>query len=129
MARLRVAIYAFVFGSLILLLYKQFSSLAYSWSAAAVMMASSFSGDACANYLQRYRRRILSAELELERRACIDPVTGLANRREFLRISENELKRHARLGKAMSVFVLDIEQLKKSVMLMDTMLAKVCCSK
>jgi len=53
------------------------------------------------------RRQLLSgleeAERQLERQARIDPVTGLANRREFLRAIRSEWTRYKRYGRPYSI--------------------------
>lgn len=109
---LRPPLIGFVAASMILLLYKQTPVFAYAASTALMLPAGAYTGHAIAQYLHRYRRKILSAEQEMERQANTDPVTGVANRREFMRISDTELQRHLRLGKPLSVLVLDLEHFK-----------------
>ncbi|MBI3285823.1 MAG: diguanylate cyclase [Burkholderiales bacterium] len=110
---MRPPLIAFVAFSLVLLLYKQPPVFAYAVSAALMLPAGAVTGHAIAAYVHRCRRKILSAERELERQASIDPVTGVANRREFIRISDAELQRHLRAGKPLSVLVLDLDQLEQ----------------
>jgi diguanylate cyclase (GGDEF)-like protein len=50
---------------------------------------------------------------ELERRAYTDYLTGLANRRHFLELAENELARTVRYGKEMSMLMLDLDHFKQ----------------
>jgi diguanylate cyclase (GGDEF)-like protein len=57
--------------------------------------------------------RLFSAEKEMVHRANTDPLTGIANRREFLRVSEVELQRHVRLGKPLSIILLDLDYFKQ----------------
>lgn len=49
---------------------------------------------------------------ELERQAHTDSLTGLANRRHFLALAEVELARALRYGKALSLFMLDVDHFK-----------------
>lgn len=49
---------------------------------------------------------------ELERLSQIDALTGLANRRHFMMLAEQELSRAARYGGPMSVFMMDIDHFK-----------------
>ena len=49
---------------------------------------------------------------ELERRAYIDFLTGLANRRHFLERAESELARTLRYGRELSLLMLDLDHFK-----------------
>jgi diguanylate cyclase (GGDEF)-like protein len=49
---------------------------------------------------------------ELERLSQIDALTGLANRRHFMALAEQELSRAARYGGPLSVFMMDIDHFK-----------------
>ncbi|CAN5840743.1 hypothetical protein BH11PSE12_BH11PSE12_01470 [soil metagenome] len=109
---LRPPMMAFVLASLVLLAYKQSVVFAYVVSVTAILLASTYTGHAISMYLHRYRKKILSSEMELARQESTDPVTGVANRREFMRVSESELQRHARGGKSLSVLVLDLDHFK-----------------
>lgn len=110
---LRPVMTGFLIASLGLLTYKIIPVFAYAVSVTAILLASAYTGHAISSYLHRYRRKILSAEMELDRQESTDPVTGVANRREFMRISESELQRHARLGKPLSMLVLDLDHFKQ----------------
>ena len=110
---LRVPVVSFVIASLLLMVFKHAPYYGYSLGVAMMLPASAVTGHAIANYVHRYRRKLLSAEQELERQASIDPVTGVANWREFMRIAEAELQRHTRLTKPMSMLVLDVADFKK----------------
>jgi diguanylate cyclase (GGDEF)-like protein len=44
--------------------------------------------------------------------ACVDPLSGLPNRREFMRAFHAELSRASRAGHTFSVVVLDLDRLK-----------------
>ncbi len=110
---LRPAIFGFTIASLGLLLYKTHPVFAYAVSVMVILPAGAYTGHAISSYIHRYRRKILSAEIELERKESTDPVTGIANRREFMRVSESELLRHARLGKSLSLLIVDLDQFKK----------------
>lgn len=52
-------------------------------------------------------------EIELKRQAHIDYLTGLSNRGHFMEQAELELSRAARYGKALSLFMLDIDFFKQ----------------
>jgi diguanylate cyclase (GGDEF)-like protein/PAS domain S-box-containing protein len=52
------------------------------------------------------------AELELEKLAQVDSLTGLANRRHFMIQAEQELSRSVRYGGSMSLFMVDIDRFK-----------------
>jgi diguanylate cyclase (GGDEF)-like protein len=110
---LRPAIFGFISASLCLLAYKILPVFAYAVSVMAILPAGAYTGHAISSYLHRYRKKILSADMELERRESTDPVTGIANRREFMRVSENELQRHVRLGKPLSLLIIDLDHFKK----------------
>ncbi len=109
---LRAPMLAFVLASLVLLAFKQSVVFAYAVSVTGILLASTYTGYAISMYLHRYRKKILSREMELARQESIDPVTGVANRREFMRVSASELQRHARGGKSLSVLVLDLDHFK-----------------
>ena len=53
------------------------------------------------------------AERELERLAQTDTLTGLANRRHFMSLAEQELSRTARYGGDLSVLMMDIDHFKQ----------------
>ncbi|MFZ6758994.1 GGDEF domain-containing protein [Undibacterium sp. Ji50W] len=110
--QLRVPLFAFAAASCFLLLYKQASTFSLAASVVLILPAVAITGHAVAAYVHRYRRKLLSAEEELERQASTDPVTGVANWREFMRVSDVELQRHTRLGKQLSVLVLDLSDFK-----------------
>ncbi|MFZ6845393.1 GGDEF domain-containing protein [Undibacterium sp. RuTC16W] len=110
---LRAPMIVFVTASLCLLAYQHAALSAYTISVTSMLLAGAYSGHAISAYLHRYRRKILSAEQEMEHQSTIDPVTGVFNRREFMRISDSELQRHVRLGKSLSILVLDLDQLKQ----------------
>jgi diguanylate cyclase (GGDEF)-like protein/PAS domain S-box-containing protein len=52
-------------------------------------------------------------ETELRRQATTDSLTGIANRRHFLELATRETARAARLRTPMSVFIIDIDNLKE----------------
>ena len=56
------------------------------------------------------RRR---AEAQLQRIAATDPLTGLANHREFTSVLETEIARSSRTGRPFSVLFLDLDHLKR----------------
>jgi diguanylate cyclase (GGDEF)-like protein len=51
-------------------------------------------------------------QLELERRAQIDALTGLSNRRHFYDLAEQEIVRTRRYGKPLSIMMLDVDHFK-----------------
>lgn len=109
---LRAPVIGFAAAAVLMLLYKRAPHAAYPLSAVLMLVAAAVTGHASAAYLHRYRHKLLSAEHEIERLTVTDPVTGIANRREFMRISDAELQRHLRQGKPLSVMVLDLDQFK-----------------
>ncbi|MBI1175163.1 MAG: diguanylate cyclase [Sideroxydans sp.] len=52
-------------------------------------------------------------ERELQIRANTDPLTGLANRRHFMELAEQELARAVRYGSPLSLLLLDVDYFKK----------------
>jgi diguanylate cyclase (GGDEF)-like protein len=58
-------------------------------------------------------RDLARANAELGRIAAKDPLTGLANRREFFRIAAEEVARAHRYQRALSVIVVDLDQFKR----------------
>lgn len=112
-ALLRQLLYAYFFACLALVFAKQFPSVYYQFTVVVTLIISAYSGQTIARHLHHYRSKLLSAELELQRRETTDPLTGIANRREFLRVSENELQRHTRLGKTLSLLVIDLNHLQQ----------------
>lgn len=52
------------------------------------------------------------AQQELERLSQVDALTGLANRRHFMVLAEQELARAIRYGGALSMFMMDIDHFK-----------------
>ncbi|HJV87648.1 MAG TPA: diguanylate cyclase [Noviherbaspirillum sp.] len=57
--------------------------------------------------------KLKQAELELERLAQTDFLTGVANRRQFLLLAGQELSHAARYGGPLSVLMVDIDHFKK----------------
>lgn len=111
---LNPAMVGFVALSLSLLfLYKQAPALSYTYNVALMLLLAAISGHTISSRTHRFRRKMLGAEQELERQANTDPLTGVANRREFMRVSDCEMKRHARLGKSLSLLVLDLDHFRQ----------------
>lgn len=52
-------------------------------------------------------------QAKLERLATIDGLTGIYNRRSFMEKAENEVKRSLRLGKDMSIALIDLDHFKQ----------------
>jgi diguanylate cyclase (GGDEF)-like protein len=112
-ALLRQLVFAYFFASLALVLSKQFPSVFYQFTVVVMLILSTYSGQSIHRFLRHYRLKLLSAESELQRKETTDPLTGIANRREFMRVTENELQRHLRLGKPLSLVVLDLDHLQE----------------
>ena len=112
-AALRPAMVLFLVLSFFSLALKVKDNLPYILSVAVMLLTSAYTGNVIGAYLHRYRKKILSAEMEIERQAITDPVTGVVNRREFIRVSSNEIQRHGRMGKNLSVLILDLDHLKQ----------------
>lgn len=110
---LRPLVVAYAIASVALCLMKIFPSHAYQFTVVAVLLLSAYTGQAVSAYIMRFRRKLLSAELELLHKENTDALTGIANRREFIRVIDNELQRHLRLGKPMSLLVVDLDHLKE----------------
>lgn len=53
-----------------------------------------------------------AAEEELRRLATTDPLTGVANRREFMACAEHELARVRRYGRPLALLMLDVDHFK-----------------
>lgn len=113
MTSLRPLVVGYFVASLALCLMKVFPSNAYQLTVVATLLVSTYSGQVLAAYIMHFRRKLLSAELELQRQVNTDPLTGIANRREFIRVMDNEIQRHLRVGKPMSLLVLDVDHLKE----------------
>lgn len=60
----------------------------------------------------RMRRELEEAYAELDRQAHTDALTGLANRRHFMKTLARELERSERYGHRLSVVVLDLDRFK-----------------
>ncbi|MDE2429723.1 MAG: GGDEF domain-containing protein [Burkholderiales bacterium] len=110
---LRPPVMGFVACSIVMLLYKQVPAFSYAVTVALMQPASAITGNAIAMYVHRYRRKLVSAEAELDRQVNTDPVTGVANWREFMRIADAEVQRHARLNKPLSILVLSLDDFRE----------------
>jgi len=62
---------------------------------------------------ERTQRLLREANVELERLARTDPLTGLANRRHFMEELESEVERAQRYGRPLSVVLLDLDHFKR----------------
>ncbi|MBC3875035.1 GGDEF domain-containing protein [Undibacterium flavidum] len=112
-AYIKRLVFSYLFVVIVLCLTKIFPSTTYQAIIFAVLLLSAYTGQAVGASLHKFRLKLLSAEFELQRKEITDPLTGIANRREFLRIVESEMLRHLRLAKPMSVLIFDIEGLKQ----------------
>lgn len=57
-------------------------------------------------------REVFDLEIELERLATTDPLTGTFNRRHFTQCAENEIARSVRKGYTLTLMMLDIDHFK-----------------
>lgn len=96
----------------ILFLHKRPPVPLYAYIVVLMTILSVWCGHLISARIHRYRRATLAAQIELEHQARTDPLTGAINRREFTRIATEELARHARLGKPLSVVMLDLDHFK-----------------
>lgn len=110
---IRRLVFSYLFVVIILSLTKIFPSATYQVIIFGVLLLSTYTGQAVAASMHKFRLKLLSAEFELQRKEITDPLTGIVNRREFLRITENEMLRHQRLAKPLSVLIFDVEDLKQ----------------
>ncbi len=58
-------------------------------------------------------RSAFQLELDLEKAATTDPLTGIFNRRRFLELADSEVARARRYGHALSVVMLDLDHFKQ----------------
>ena len=65
----------------------------------------------CGTHTEITERKIL--ELELEKNAKTDCLTGLFNRRHFMELANQELRRATRFGNSMSILMVDLDNFKK----------------
>ena len=62
--------------------------------------------------LEAKHRRLIDTEAEMRQLATTDPLTGLANRRQFFASAESELARAMRYGGAMALVMADLDRFK-----------------
>src|SRR5262249_44730053 len=62
--------------------------------------------------LEENHRQLLKTEADMRRLATIDPLTGLANRRQFFALAGNELARTQRYGGALGIVMADLDRFK-----------------
>lgn len=103
----------YVVGEISLILMKNSLATSQIYYLMTLFFVSGMTAYHFAARLHFYRLRLFSAEKEMLHRASTDPLTGIANRREFLRISEVELQRHSRIGKPLSIILLDLDYFKQ----------------
>lgn len=113
MGHLRHLALAYLFVATALCLTKIFPSLAHQIIVLLVLLLSTYTGQVAARYMHQLRLRLLSAEFELQRKEITDPLTGIANRRELMRLLSSELLCHQRLQKHLSVLIFDVDNLKQ----------------
>jgi diguanylate cyclase (GGDEF)-like protein len=62
--------------------------------------------------LEEKHRQLLKTEADMRRLATTDAMTGLANRRRFFALAENELMRARRYGGAVGIVMADLDRFK-----------------
>jgi diguanylate cyclase (GGDEF)-like protein len=62
--------------------------------------------------LEEKHRQLMKTEAEMRRLATTDPLTGLANRRQFFALAEHELARARRYGGAVGIIMADLDAFK-----------------
>jgi diguanylate cyclase (GGDEF)-like protein len=62
--------------------------------------------------LEEYHRQLVETEAEMRKLATLDPLTGLANRRQFFALAESEIARAQRYGGAIGVIMADLDRFK-----------------
>lgn len=60
-------------------------------------------------HLAEQSRELLDTNHRLERLVCVDPLTGLANRRHLMSILAGEWRRAGRTGRALSALLIDLD--------------------
>jgi diguanylate cyclase (GGDEF)-like protein len=103
----------YLLAVVLLSLRKIFPNVAHQVIVLSVLLLSAYTGKAVAATMYKFRLKLLSAEFELQRKEITDPLTGVLNRREFLRVAEAELLRHSRLAKPLSLLIFDVDGLKQ----------------
>jgi len=63
--------------------------------------------------LEEKHRQLLKTEADMRRLATIDPLTGLANRRQFFTLAESEIARAKRYGGAVGIVMADLDAFKQ----------------
>jgi diguanylate cyclase (GGDEF)-like protein len=63
--------------------------------------------------LEEKHRQLLKTEADMRRLATTDALTGLANRRHFFTLAENELLRAKRYGGAVGIIMADLDRFKQ----------------
>lgn len=111
--KIRWLMIGFMMSSLLLVYFKEFPNGIYKLTTIGFMIIASYSGFAIAKTINRYRKELLSAERKMHYIASTDPLTGVANRKEFLRVTDCELQRSSRLKKPLSLMVLDVNDFQE----------------
>ena len=62
--------------------------------------------------LEENHRQLVTTEAEMRKLATTDPLTGLANRRQFFALAESEIARAQRYGGAIGVIMADLDRFK-----------------
>lgn len=106
--KIRLLMIGFMLSSLLLVYFKEFPNEIYKLTTIGFMIIASYSGFVIAKTITKYRKDLLNAERKMNHIASTDPLTGVANRKEFLRVTDCELQRSSRLKKPLSLMVLDV---------------------
>lgn len=96
----------------------------FEWLHQRIDSGETFDADILLNSIKINGRSLLQAvvrditqrkvwQQELERQAYIDDLTGINNRRNFMRLAKTELMRAKRFGSKLSLLILDIDYFKQ----------------
>lgn len=96
----------------ILLFYKTPPIAIYTTNAVFMLLLTVGSGYLISRRIDSYRMSAFVAQLDLERQARSDALTGIANRRAFMDWAATEVARSDRSHQPMAVMMLDIDQFK-----------------
>jgi diguanylate cyclase (GGDEF)-like protein len=111
--KIRLLMIGFLLSSLLLVYFKEFPNEIYKLTTIGFMIIATYSGFAIAKTITKYRKDLLNAERKIDHIASTDPLTGIANRKEFLRLTDCELQRSSRLKKPLSLMVLDVSDFQE----------------
>ncbi|MCR5865642.1 GGDEF domain-containing protein [Aquincola sp. J276] len=85
---------------------------AWAWPLLGAALPATLAAPSAARLLVRLLHELEEARGEAERLALIDPLTGVASRRQFFQFAEAEFARSRRAQVPMSVLVIDLDGLR-----------------